>query len=246
MDETRPLVYLVYGVPKSGRRKIIFDLIEGGIPANEIVLYCRPEGIDSCSFDEQIEKLHNVVVLPWRLKGSKITHGKISAAPEKIIFLAPNASDPADCAEALKTWVKHNQCQVARLITVIHCSFLMNQPKALNWFAACIHFSDIVLLNRREGVDNRWLKDFEDSYKKAYNPSRFLLLKKGRVTNPHEVLDPQARRRSLYFDELIPIEEDEFDGVDKPEDTKPDIYIHRLENDQRAKPIPDIKKLLIG
>ena len=41
-------------------------------------------------------------------------------------------------------------------------------------------------------------------------------------------------------------EEDEFDDVDKPEDTKPDIYIHRLENDQRAKPIPDIKKLLIG
>ena len=244
MDEARSMVYLVYGVPKSGRRKIIFDLIEGGIPLSENVLYCKPEDIDYCYFDEQIESLQNVDVLSWKLKGNKITHGKISAAPEKIIFLAPSASNPADCAEALKTWTEHNQCQVARLITVVHCSFLMNQPKALAWFEACIHFSDIVLLNRREGVDNRWLRDFEAKYKKACNPARFLLLKRGRVANPPDVLDPQARRLSLYFDELIPIDEDEFDDMNKPEDTNPDVYIHRLENNQRAKPIPDIKRLL--
>ena len=89
----------------------------------------------------------------------------------------------------------------------------MNQPKALAWFEACIHFSDIVLLNRREGVDNRWLRDFEAKYKKACNPARFLLLKRGRVANPPDVLDPQARRLSLYFDELIPIDEDEFDDM---------------------------------
>ena len=244
MDDARSMVYFVFGVPKSGRRKIIFDLIEGGIPLSENVLYCKPEDIDYCSFDEQIESLQNVDVLSWKLKGNKITHGKISATPEKIIFLAPSASNPADCAEALKTWIEHNQCQVARLITVVHCSFLMNQPKALAWFEACIHFSDIVLLNRREGVDNRWLRDFEAKYKKACNPARFLLLKRGRVANPPDVLDPQARRLSLYFDELIPIDEDEFDDMNKPEDTKPDIYIHRLENNQRAKPIPDIKRLL--
>lgn len=244
MDEARPLVYLVYGLPKSGRRKIIFDLIEGGIPLNEKVLYFQPENTATCSFDEQIVTLKNIEVLPWKLEKSKITHGKISAAPEKIIFLAPDASDPADCAEALKSWADHNQCQVARLITVVNCSFLIKQPKALAWFEACIHFSDIVLLSRREGVENKWIKDFEDNYKKACYPARFLLVKKDRVTNPPEVLDPQARRRSLYFDELIPLEEDEFDDAEKPDDTKPDIYIHRLESGQRAKPIPDIKKLL--
>lgn len=244
MDEARPLVYLVYGLPKSGRRKIIFDLIEGGIPAAQKVLYFQPKDTAPCSYEDQITALQNVEVLPWELKENKITHGKILAAPEKIIFLSPDASDPADCAEALKSWTEHNQCQVARLITVVHCRFLINQPKALTWFEACIHFSDIVLLSRREGVDNRWVKDFIDNYKKAFNPARFLLIKKGRVTNPPEVLDPQTRRRSLYFDELIALEEDEFDDADKPDDTKPDIYIHRLQSGQRAKPIPNIKNLL--
>lgn len=244
MENPRPLVYLVFGLPGSGRREIIFDLIEGGIPATEQVLYFRPEDEAACPFDKQLETLENVDVVGWKLKDSKVTHGKISAAPEKIIFLAPGTSDPADCAEALKTWTDHNQCQIARLITVVHCSFLMAEPKAEAWFDACIHFSDIVLLNRREDAANKWLKEFETAYKKACNPARFILVKKGRVANPPEVLDPEARRASLYFDELIPLEEDEFDDEDKPDDTKPDKYIERLVSGQRAKPIPEIGKFL--
>lgn len=244
MEEPRPLVYLVFGIPASGRREVIFDLIEGGIPATELVLYFRPEGEAACAHDEQIEALENVNVVGWQLKDCKVTHGKISAAPEKIIFLAPGTSDPADCAEALKTWTDHNQCQIARLITVVHSNFLMQTPKAKAWFDACIHFSDIVLLNRREEADNKWLKDFEAGYTKACVPSRFILVKKGRVANPAEVLDPEARRVSLYFDELIPIEDDEFEDEHQPEDIKPDMYIERLESGQRAKPIPEIGKFL--
>lgn len=239
-----PLVYLIFGTPGSGRREVAFDLIEGGIPASEQVLYFRPEGEAPSPHDEQIEALQNVDVVSWQLKSGKVTHGKISAAPEKILFLAPGTSDPADCAEALKTWTDHNQCQIARLITVVHCHFLAQQPKAKAWFDACIHFSDIVLLNRREDVENKWLKDFEAVYKKACNPARFILVKKGRVANPAEVLDPEARRVSLYFDELIPIEDDEFEDEHQPEDTKPDMYIERLESGQRAKPIPEIKSFL--
>jgi hypothetical protein len=48
---------------------------------------------------------------------------------------------------------------------------------------------------------------------------------------------------SLYFDELIAIEEDEFEE-ERPEDQKPDKYIERLASGQRAYPIPDINKLL--
>lgn len=241
-----PLVYLVYGIPNSGRREVIFDLIDGGIPASEQVLYFRPEGEASCAFDEQLEALENLSVVSWKLKANKVTHGKISAAPDKIIFLAPGTSNPADCAEALKSWVEHNHCQIARILTVVHCSFLMQQPKASAWFDACIHFSDIVLLNRREEAGNKWVKDFESAHKKACIPARFVLVKKGRVSNPAEVLDPEARRVSLYFDELLPIEDDEFEDEHKPEDLKPDTYIERLESGQRAKPIPDITALLDG
>jgi hypothetical protein len=239
-----PLVYLVFGIPNSGRREVIFDLIEGGIPASEQVLYFRPEGEASNAHDEQIEALENVSVVSWKLKDSKVTHGKITAAPEKIIFLAPGLSDPSDCAEALKTWTDHNHCQIARLITVVHCHFLAEHEKAKAWFDACIHFSDVVLLNRREEAGNKWVKDFETAYKKTCCPARFLMVKKGRVDNPAEVLDPEARRISLYFDELIPIEDDEFEDEQQPDDIKVDKYIERLESGQRAKPIPEIGKLL--
>jgi hypothetical protein len=239
-----PLVYFIFGIPNSGRREVIFDLIEGGIPASEQVLYFRPEGEAASAHDEQIEALKNVSVVSWKLKDSKVTHGKITAAPEKIIFLAPGTSDPSDCAEALKAWTEHNHCQIARLITVVHCHFLAKNEKAKAWFDACIHFSDVVLLNRREEAGNKWVRDFENAYKKACNPARFIMVKKGRIGNPADVLVPQARRVSLYFDELIPIEDDEFEDEHQPDDLKPDMYIERLESGHRAKPIPEIKKLL--
>lgn len=244
MDESTPLVYLVFGAPNSGRREVIFDLIDGGIQKDQQVLYFRPNEEAACPHDEQIEALENVSVVDWQLKDCKVTHGQITAAPEKIIFIASGTADPADCAEALKAWTDHNNCKIARLLTVVNCGLLKAQPQTQAWFDACIHFSDIVLLNRREGVDNKWIKDVETAHKKAHNPARILLVKKGRVSNPAEVLDPEPRRLSLYFDELIPIEDDEFEDEHQPDDLKPDRYIERLENGQRAKPVQDISQFL--
>ena len=240
----KPQVYLIYGIPDSGRREILFDLIESGIDSGEQTLYFRPENEPPSPFDEKLETLDNVSCTNWNLSGTTIRHGSIKAAPQKIIFLTPGTCAPSDAAEALKTWIDGNQCELARIITVVHCDFLNQNEKALSWFDACIHFSDVILLNRRENVSNKWIKDFEISYQKQYCPARFLLVKKGRVANPFEVLEPEARRLSLYFDELIPIEEDEFDGDLLPEDRKPDKYIERLENGQRAQRVPNIRTLL--
>lgn len=118
MDESTPLVYLVFGAPNSGRREVIFDLIDGGIQKDQQVLYFRPNEEAACPHDEQIEALENVSVVDWQLKDCKVTHGQITAAPEKIIFLASGTADPADCAEALKAWTDHNNCKIARLLTV--------------------------------------------------------------------------------------------------------------------------------
>ena len=244
MSDSAPLVYLILGIPGSGRRDVLFDLLKDGINAKEQALYFRPEGEVDSPFDEQIEALDNVSIVDWKLADAKVTHGKIDAAPDKIIFLAPGTSDPADAAEALKTWSDQNRCEIARIITVVHSAFLSENSAAQAWFDACIHFSDIVLMNRREGVNNKWVKDFEVGYRKQFSPARFLLVKKGRVGNPLEVLEPEARRLSLYFDELIPIEDDEFEDDEQPKDTKPDKYIERLESGHRAYPVPDIKKLL--
>ena len=238
-----PLVYIIYGTPNSGRREVIFDLIEGSDTSSEVLLF-RPEEELSSAFDEQIEALDNVTVVNWKLAGAKAAHGPINAAPEKIIFMAPGTSDPSDVAEAVRSWSDHNNCEIARIITALSCSFLEATPSAQSWYDACIHFSDVVLLNRREGVGNKWVKELEQRYKKECSPARFILVKKGRVPNPAEVLLPEARRISLYFDELISIEEDGLEEEEQPEDLKPDKYIERNESGHRAHPVPDIKKLL--
>jgi len=240
----RPLVYLLYGIPDSERRSVLFDLIEGGLPSTEQVLYFRPKGEISSPFDEQIEALDNVNVVEWELAESKVKHGRINAAPEKIIFLSPGLADPAEVAEALKAWIDHNDCELGRIITVLNCGFLDREEKSKAWFDACIHFSDVVLLSRRESVDNKWVKDFETQYRKACYPCHIELVVKGKTRNPAAVLDPEARRISLYFDELIPIEEDEFDDEEQPADIKPDPYIERNESGQRVRPVISISKLL--
>ena len=223
---------------------MLLDLIEGGLSQREPVLYFRPKGEVSSPQDEPIEALENVSVVEWELSDGKVKHGPITAAPEKIIFLAPGTADPAEVAEALKTWIDHNNCELGRILTVVHCSFLSEQEKARAWFDACIHFSDVVLLARRESVGNKWLKEFEARYRKACFPCQVELVSHGKVKNPVAALEPEARRISLFFDELIPIEDDEFEDNEKPEDTNPDPYIERNESGQHVRPIIDISKLL--
>lgn len=239
-----PLVYIVFGTPDSGRREVILDLIDGGIAKTSEVLLFHPEGEPLSPFDKKIETIENVSKVNWSLKETKVTHGKVSAAPEVIIFLAPGTSDPADIVEALKSWIEHNNCELGRILTVVNCAFLQKQPAAQSWYNACIHFSDAILLNRRENNDNKWIKDFKLYHQKQCNPARFILVKKGRIPNPVEALSPEARRLSLYFDELFPIEEDGLDEKEQPEDIQPDKYIERLENGHRAHKIPDITKYL--
>ena len=171
MSDQAPLVYLIYGIPNSGRRDVLFDLIDGGLEGKEQVLYFRPEGEAASPFDEQIEALDTVSIVDWKLSDATVIHGQIDAAPEKIIFLAPGNCDPADAAEAIKTWTDLNSCQIARIITVVHCAFLSENSTAKAWFDACVHFSDVVLLNRREGVNNKWVKDFEVGYRKKCSPN---------------------------------------------------------------------------
>lgn len=240
----RPLVYLIFGIPDSERRSVLYDLIEGGLPRTEHVLYFRPKGEIDSPYDEKIAALDHVSAVDWELVEGKVKHGTISAAPEKIFFLAPGTSNPADVIEALKSWITHNQCELGRIITVVHCTFLSQQEQSRAWFKACIHFSDVVLLARRESVDNKWLKEFEAEYRKACFPCHLELVSQGKAKNPVAVLEPEARRLSLYFDELIPIEDDEFEDEEQPEDLKPDLYIERNESGQRAHPIPEISKFL--
>ena len=230
-----PKVYLILGPNGSGRRALLADFIDS-LESESSVLYFKHRDEIINDYDSPLESLNAVSTVFWSLEGSKIKHESISVSPSSIFFIAPASIDLADVMEGLKGWLSKNDCQLTRIITVIDCKSLCENNSQNSWYEAAVHFSDMVLLNRREGVSEKWIKDMVTEKKNQFHPARFELVKKNRVNNPIDVLDTQAYRTSLYFDDLIPIEEDEFEDL-LPEDRKIDPYIERLESGKRSKPV---------
>ena len=230
-----PKVYLILGFDDSGRRAILADFIDS-IGTESPILYFKHKDEVKSDWDTPLEEYAQVSTISWSVENTKIKHDSITESPSSIFFLALSDIDLADVMEALKGWLNKNDCELTRIITVVDCKSLSENDAMNSWYEAAIHFSDMVLLNRREGVSEKWIKDFVSNKKKQFHPTRFELVKKNRVNNPIDVLDSQAYRTSLYFDELIPIEEDEFEDL-LPEDKKIDPYIERLQSGKRRKPI---------
>ena len=230
-----PKVYLILGTNDSGRRAILADLIDN-LESGSSILYFKHMDVFESDWDTSLENYSKVTTVIWSLENTKIKHDSISVSPSSIFFIAPASIDLADTVEGLKGWLSKNDCQLTRIITVINCKNLSENDSKNYWYEAAIHFSDIVLLNRREGVSEKWIKAMVTEKKKQFHPTRFELVKKNRVHNPSDILDSQTYRTSLYFDDLIPIEEDEFEDL-LPEDRKIDPYIERLESGKRSKPV---------
>jgi hypothetical protein len=158
-----------------------------------------------------------------------------------------------------KPWLEAQRGEMARVICVVHSQLAEKNPPLLAWFEACVHFADVVLLNRREGVENKFVSDFLGHFKKLYYPCHFEMVKDGQVKNPALILEPHARRMTHVFDEeqdwvftnaegeQIDEQEESEDGDDeieaKPEE---DPYLERRNGGRRVKEIPDIAKFLGG
>ena len=202
MLSEKPLIYVILGAPGSGRREVLADLIKGGLAEKD-----RPAVFLSTgeAAGEHDAALGEVVRWTW-------TDGIIAAAlPEGVthgFFVTDGRLNPVDQIEQLHAWIAAAGAELGRIITVVNCRLAEQHHALLAWYEACIHFSDIALLNHREGVANKWMSEFQAQFKKLYYPCLFEVVKTGRVKNPLIVLDPQARRMSHLFDI------DEWTGLD--------------------------------
>ena len=248
----KPLVYLVLGAAGSGRREVLVDLLTDGLADGErgAVLLADTETPDA--FDEKLGEIAR-----WRWNEGGAIDGELPADTARIFFVADGRRDPIDQCEAVKSWVESQGGEIARVLLVVNCALAEKNPPLLAWFDACVHFADVVLLNRREGVANKWLSDFQARYRALFLPCLFELVKDGRVKNPALVLDPLARRMTHAFDaeqdwifkdaEGDIIEEDEVTEDDEEEiEAIPEVdpYFVRDAANRRAKKIPDIAKYL--
>lgn len=244
MPETeKPLVYLVLGTTGSGRRAIVHELIATGLAEGDraAVLLSGTESSDAAE-----AKLPNVARWFWTEDNS--IQATLPEGATHVFFISEARRNPVDQIEALKPWLAENGAELGRVFCVVDCKVAEANPALLPWFDACVHFSDVVLLNRREDVANKWLSDFQKRYADQFFPCLFEMVKKDRVKNPLVVLDPTARRISQYFDEeqewIVEGEDDEDEAEEgEVEMTRAeDPYMERRAGGRRVKEIPDIAK----
>jgi hypothetical protein len=248
-EAEKPLVYLILGAAGSGRREVVADLIEGGLDETEraAVLVSEAEAADAT-------KLPRVDFWKWT---GELIEGALPEGATRVFFVADGRTNPVDQIEVFKPWLEAQGGELARVLCVVNCQLAARNPPLLAWYDACVHFSDVVLLNRREGVENKWLSDFQTHFKKQFMPALFELVKDGRVRNPGLVLEPQARRMSHLFEEeqdwmLSAADGDELDeeaedGDEEEVEMAPeeDPYLERRAGGRRVKQIPDVRQFLV-
>jgi len=246
----KPLVYLVLGTVGSGRRAVITDLIEGGLSEAD-----RPNVLLSEAEAESPADAGLPRVTRWKWTGETIV-GDLPTNATHVFVVSDGRGNPVDQIEVFKAWLEAQGGELARILCVVDCQLAEKHAPLLAWYEACIHFSDVVLLNHREGVANKWLSDFQTHFKKQYMPCLFELVKGYRVKNPGLVLEPQARRMSHAFDDeqdwiFTDAAGEEIDEQEETEDDEgveaaleEDPYFARLNGGRRVKEIPDVRKFL--
>ena len=246
-----PLIYLILGCVGSGRRELVADLIEGGLPEGmtSAVLISENEPEDPAD-----ERLPAIERWRWEPEVSAII-ATLPEDAERVFFIVDGARSPVDQIEAFKMWIESQPgVELARILCVVNCRLAEQNPPLLAWYDACIHFSDVILLNRREDVPNKWISDFQARYKSQFYPAVIELVKGGKVRNPALILEPQPLRISHAFDsdqEWVAVDgsddEDE-EAMEEEEEVemKPadDPYFERANGGRRVKIVPDITKYL--
>lgn len=249
-EAEKPLVYLILGAAGSGRRAVLADLLEDGLAPGD-----RPAVMLAASEAAAEMEAKLPALTRWTWTG-EVIEGALPPEATHIFFLAEGRTNPVEQIEVFVAWLQAQGGQLGRVFTVVNCQLAAKEPALLAWYEACIHFSDIVLLNRREGVENKWMSDFQGHFKKQFVPALFEFVKDGHVKNPALVLDPQARRMSHVFDEEqdwvftttegeIIDEDDESEGEQEVEAApEEEPYFARDAAGRRVKRLPEIAKYL--
>ena len=246
-----PLVYVLLGVPGSGRREILSDLLADGLAADDAPAVLLPAEEPESPADAGLPR-----VARWRWD-----EGTIAAAPPKAVshlfILTAGRRNPVDQLEAFKAWFAAHRLELTRVICVIHGQLAARQPALLPWYDACVHFADVVLLHRREGLENKWVSGFLRHLESQRLPCILEQVKAGRVRNPALILEPQARRVSQAFDpepewvftnaegeEIDPEEEPVDDDEELTATPAEDPYFERRSGGRRVREIPDVAAIL--
>jgi hypothetical protein len=223
------------------------DLTSDGLAPDDVPAVLLSEGEDPDPLDAALPG-----VVRWRLVPGPGVEVEFPAEATHLFILADGRLNPVDQVEGWKGWLEARGLKVARVLCVVHCQLAEKHPKLIAWYEACIHYSDVVLLSRRDGVSNKWIGDFRRRFEDRYHPCLFEFVKAGKVANPALILTAEARRMAHVFDEQEWVVVDEEDDEEEQEageeevEMKPeeDHYFERRNGGRRVHEIPNIADFL--
>ncbi|MDP0501727.1 MAG: hypothetical protein Q7P63_16660 [Verrucomicrobiota bacterium JB022] len=230
---TRPL-YIILGVNPADRILLADFLIRTGWEASEKVSLW----LEEADLPTTEHKLARQIQIEAIASGTPtIPAGEES---EAAFLLPPLGDDPRDWLEAVRGWQEEFDLDLARIITIFDCPAVHDHPSLRQWYDACMHFSDVLLFSHRDAVEKKWVSELERDLQKHAYPFMVATLKKsGAVEGPSELLFPEARRLSQFFDEPEPLEAPtEYMGIEIVDET-PEEVLEEIEDEEgEAEPQP--------
>ena len=234
-----PLI-IVLGITGSGRSAVVKELADNAWTDGKAIRILT-ESAETSEHATRAER--------WTFKDgeARVPHPAEEAA---CILMTNGRLSAVDQMEALHQRVTNSTWQIQRVITVVDCALAHRHPELAEWYEACIHFSDAVILNRRWEVPGQWMSKFLEKYENSFYPCLFFnFLKEGRLHNPAAVIEGDPLRMSHIFDEIDAVDEMEFDEDNLPEEPfdlvrQPDKYFARDDLGRRMITVPDIKEVL--
>jgi hypothetical protein len=232
-------LYIILGASGSGRMEVVGDMIESlraDSGQRTALIFHKDEVSPSAAAS----------ALRWSVEGGVAVLPQLPADADCAFLFLNGSADPVDQLEALVPLLTatDGEYELARIMTIVNCQLLSANAPLRFWFDACIHFSDVVILHRREGVPNKWVGDFIKHYEKLHLPCLVVQARaNGRLANPAEILVPEARRMSLAF-ELLDVDDlpkdplPDLDGVEITDETGAPLDIDELVEDDGVQDDP--------
>lgn len=242
----KPIVYLILACKGAGQFQVLADLIEFGTEKDERTAVYHSSGDES-----DLEKMlpvrgREVTSVPYRWKEGALS---ITADIDANLYfvVADGIGNPQDFVESFHKWLGECECELGSVITVLNTGLVVSNRDAWTWYDCCIHFSDIVLLAKREKVTNKRVKAFLDHYEEERYPCLFEYVKKGRVANPALVLGSPPRRITRIFDKPEIFDDDETEDIEEENvsgDPSKDRFLKRGLDGERAIRLPNISEII--
>jgi hypothetical protein len=176
-----------------------------------------------------------------------------------VFWLLDPKENLADSIESTAEILEDAEITPAKILTVVDCQATEKHSVVQKYYQASIHFSDVVLLGNREDVSQKWLREWQETFRKGCFPCDFHMIKKGgHLVEAQQIIYPDIRRITQVFDPpeeetavdpmLLPEWEASFDPEDEeelPPPTESDPWLARHPNGARQQIIPDVSPFTV-